>query len=216
MTMIDNQRIIDALNETYPDASCELVFLNPFQCLIAVSLSAQTTDASVNRVTPALFSSFPSAFELANAPIEEVENIIHSLGLYRMKARNIVSLSKSLVERFNGEVPSNKKDLTSLSGVGNKTANVVLAECFGVPAIAVDTHVSRVSKRLNLAKEGDKPEDIEAKLERRFPKENWIRLHHQLIHHGRKICHAQSPECVICPLKDQCKEGKKRASTIGK
>lgn len=216
MTMIDNQKLIDALDETYPDASCELVFSNSFECLIAVSLSAQTTDASVNKVTPALFASFPTPFDLAKAPQAEVEDIIHSLGLYRTKAKNIINLSKALAERFGGEVPNSKKELTTLPGVGIKTANVVLAECYRVPAIAVDTHVTRVSKRLGLAKETDSPEEIEKKLERRFPKEKWIRLHHQLIHHGRRICHAQSPACDICPLRDQCKEAKKRVSTIGK
>ena len=214
--MIEKSFLFTELDALFPDAHCELNFATPFQCLIAVSLSAQTTDASVNRLTPAFFSEFGTPEKLANAPLERVEELIHSLGLYRNKARNIVSLSKALVERFGGEVPKKKEDLTTLPGVGIKTANVVLAECFGVPAIAVDTHVSRVSKRLGLAKQSDDPEQIEKRLERFFPKERWIKTHHQLIFLGRRICHAKKPECASCPLFPQCKEGKKISSTKGK
>lgn len=198
------------LDEILPDAKCALVFSNPFECLCAVMLSAQTTDKSVNQVTPSLFSAFPDAFALAKAEQKDVESIIQSLGLYRNKAKNLIGLSIALVERHNGVVPNDKKALTELPGVGVKTANVVLAECFGVPAIAVDTHLTRVSKRLGLAKEDDDPLEIEKKLERRFPKERWIKLHHQLIWFGRIQCKAISPLCENCKLQEICSDFKKK------
>lgn len=198
------------LDEILPDAKCALVFSNPFECLCAVMLSAQTTDKSVNQVTPSLFSAFPDAFALAKAEQKDVESIIQSLGLYRNKAKNLIGLSIALVERHNGVVPNDKKALTELPGVGVKTANVVLAECFGVPAIAVDTHLTRVSKRLGLAKEDDDPLEIEKKLERRFPKERWIKLHHQLIWFGRIQCKAISPLCENCKLQEICRDFKKK------
>lgn len=198
------------LNEILPDAKCSLDFKNPFECLCAVMLSAQTTDKSVNLVTPKLFAIFPDAFAMSKASQEEVEQIIHSIGLYRNKAKNLIQLSKVLVERFDGEVPHSKAELTSLPGVGVKTANVVLAECFAIPAIAVDTHLTRVSKRLGLAKEEDDPIEIEKKLEKRFPKEKWIKLHHQMIWFGRMYCKAQSPLCQECKLQGFCKEFKKK------
>lgn len=198
------------LDEILPDAKCALVFSNPFECLCAVMLSAQTTDKSVNQVTPSLFSAFQDAFALAKAEQKDVESIIQSLGLYRNKAKNLIGLSIALVERHNGVVPNDKKALTELPGVGVKTANVVLAECFGVPAIAVDTHLTRVSKRLGLAKEDDDPLEIEKKLERRFPKERWIKLHHQLIWFGRIQCKAISPLCENCKLQEICRDFKKK------
>ena len=196
--------LLETLDALFPSAHCELSFSSPFECLVAVSLSAQTTDASVNKVTPALFSKFPTSKEMAKADIKEIEEIIHSLGLYHNKAKNLLALSIDLESRFNGVVPNNKKDLTSLSGVGVKTANVVLAECYGVPAIAVDTHVLRVSYRLGLTKQGDSPEVTERKLESLIPKERHIKSHHQLIFLGRHICHAQKPDCQNCPLSIKC------------
>ena len=216
MTMIDKSFLLDKLDEMFPSAHCELNFSSPFECLVAVSLSAQTTDNSVNRVTPRLFLAYPTPIEMAKADIKEVEEIIHSIGLYHNKAKNIISLSKAIVENFNGEVRLDKKTLTSLPGVGIKTANVVLAEAAHIPSIPVDTHVSRVSIRLGLAKEGDAPEVVEKKLEKIFPKERWIKMHHQLIFLGRRVCSARSPQCETCPLSVQCKEGKKRLSTKGK
>jgi len=198
------------LDEILPDAKCSLDFHNPFECLCAVMLSAQTTDKSVNLVTPDLFKAFPDAFAMSSADAEEVEQLIHSIGLYRNKAKNLIGISKALVERFEGVVPQTKEELTSLPGVGIKTANVVLAECFNVPAMAVDTHLSRVSKRLALANDKDAPEVIEKKLERRFPKDKWIKLHHQMIWFGRIRCKAISPICEDCKLSGICKEFKKK------
>ena len=198
------------LDEILPDARCSLDFENPFQCLCAVMLSAQTTDKSVNLVTPSLFSAYPDPKSMAEAKLEDVESYIKSIGLYRNKAKNLVGLSKAIVERFGGEVPREKELLVSLPGVGIKTANVVLAECYGVPAMAVDTHLSRVSKRLGLANEKDEPVDIEKKLERRFPKQHWIKLHHQMIWFGRIKCKAISPQCDDCKLQEFCREFKKK------
>ena len=179
-------------------------------------LSAQTTDESVNRVTPALFEKYPDAFALSKANIEDVESIIRSIGLYHAKARNLISLSKDLVEKHGGEVPDDKAKMRELAGVGIKTSNVVGAICFGIPAIAVDTHVARVSKRLGYGKESDEPEEIEAKLERRFPKETHIRLHYQIILFGRNVCHAKKPECERCELASCCRYFKKSSSMSGK
>ena len=212
----NDQFVADALQALLPEAKCALDFSSPFQCLVAVMLSAQTTDVAVNRVTPSLFLSFPNAFEMAKASSEDVKNIIRSIGLYDNKARNIIAASKVLVERYNGDVPSTREELTSLPGVGIKTANVVLAECYGVPAIAVDTHVSRVAFRLGYCKKGEDPVRIEKILERRFPKDLWIRLHHQIIWFGRLVCHAKKPECDRCPLQSACVYFKKTSSMTGR
>ena len=179
-------------------------------------LSAQTTDASVNKVTPALFSAYPDAFSLAEADIHDVENIIHSIGLYHAKAKNLIGLSKALTERHGGVVPADKEQMRRLPGVGVKTSNVVGAICFGIPAIAVDTHVARVSKRLGYAKEDDEPEKIEVKLEKIFPEEVHIRLHYQIILFGRTVCHAARPECSNCELTERCRYFKKSSSIKGK
>ena len=208
--MEKNSLIQQYLNEILPEAKCALVFSNPFECLCAVMLSAQTTDKSVNEVTPKLFANYPDAFALSKADVKDVEAIIKTLGLYRNKAKNLVGIATALVERYGGEVINDKKALTSLPGVGIKTANVVCAEYFGVPAIAVDTHLSRVSKRLGLAKDDDEPIEIEKKLERRFPKEDWIKLHHQMIWFGRLYCKAISPQCESCKLQGICRYFKKK------
>lgn len=208
--------LLDYLNRLFPEPGCALHFSNPFECLCAVMLSAQTTDESVNRVTPALFAKYPDAFALSKADLHEVETIIRSIGLYHAKAKNLIALSKALVEQFDGQVPAEKEKMRTLSGVGIKTSNVVGAICFGIPAIAVDTHVARVSKRLGYALADDAPEDIEVKLERRFPKETHIRLHYQIILFGRTICHAKKPECARCELKERCRYFKKSSSINGK
>ena len=212
----DSVYIAQELERLFPDARAELVFHNPFECLCCVMISAQTTDASVNKVTPALFAAYPDAFAMAKADVRDVEDKIHSIGLYRNKAKNLVELSKILVERYHGEVPSTKEALRSLPGVGIKTANVVGGECFGIPAIAVDTHVARVSKRLGYAKEEATPEEIEAILEKAFPQEIHIKTHHRMIFFGRRICHAQKPECERCPFTSGCLYFKKVASKTGK
>lgn len=196
-------QILDILIEMHPDAMCALDHKDTFQLLIAVVLSAQTTDVSVNKVTPALFSKYPDPQTLASARQEDVENIIRTIGLYKNKATNIIKLSKKLVDEYDGEVPSDYDGLVALPGVGRKTANVVLAEGFGVPRIAVDTHVFRVSNRIGLTCEKDVTSTEEA-LMRRIPEDKWILSHHLLIFHGRRICTARNPKCRECGLKDIC------------
>ena len=208
--------LLDYLDELFPNPQSALHFSNPFECLCAVMLSAQTTDASVNKVTPNLFAKYPDAFAMSKASLEEVESAIHSIGLYHAKAKNLLGLSKALVERHDGIVPGDKEALRKLPGVGVKTANVVGALCFDIPAIAVDTHVARVSKRLGYAKDDDDPVTIEKKLEKIFPEERHIKLHHQIIHFGRTICHAMRPECEKCALTNRCRYFKKSSSTKGK
>ena len=198
--------IIENLNRLYPDAHCELNHKDSFELLIAVVLSAQTTDVSVNRVTPALFEKYPDALSLSEASEEDVMRLIHSIGLYKNKSRNIINLAKELVKRFDGEVPSKREELESLPGVGRKTANVVLSNCFDYPAFAVDTHVSRVSKRLMIARKDDDVLTIEKKLMKFFPRNCWSRLHHQFIFFGRYKCKAKNPECTDCPFRDSCRK----------
>ena len=187
-----------------PDARCELNYTKDYELLIATVLSAQSTDKRVNMVTKDLFSKF-DINTLANANIVDIEKIIKPVGTFKRKAIYIIEIAKSLVNDYNGIVPNNRKYLESLPGVGRKTCNVVLSNIYNVPAIAVDTHVSRVSKRLNLAKETDEVDIIEKKLMRKFPKEKWSRLHHQLVLFGRYICKAKNPDCNNCLFKEQCK-----------
>ena len=196
--------IIRYLDELYPDARCELNHRSGFELLIAVVLSAQTTDERVNSVTPELFSKYPDAGSLSEADIKDVEKIIKPIGLYHNKAVNIIKLSKKLVDDFHGEVPDDRGSLESLPGVGRKTANVILSNCFDYPAFAVDTHVSRVSKRLGIAEEGDDPMKIEEKLMDMFPRRMWGKLHHQFIFFGRYKCKAMKPECSGCRLRKYC------------
>ena len=206
MKRISKEYIIENLNRLYPDAHCELNHKDSFELLIAVVLSAQTTDVSVNRVTPALFEKYPDALSLSEASEEDVMRLIHSIGLYKNKSRNIINLAKELVKRFDGEVPSKREELESLPGVGRKTANVVLSNCFDYPAFAVDTHVSRVSKRLMIARKDDDVLTIEKKLMKFFPRNCWSRLHHQFIFFGRYKCKAKNPECTDCPFRDSCRK----------
>ena len=202
--MKSSKAIIKGLDSLYPDAKCELVHHNNFELLIAVVLSAQTTDERVNSVTPILFEKYPDAGNLMNAKLKDVENIIRPIGLYHNKAINIIKLSKELSDHFDGEVPDDRDALESLPGVGRKTANVVLNNCFDYPAFAVDTHVSRVSKRLGIAEEGDDPLKIEKKLMDYFPKKSWGKLHHQFIFFGRYKCKAIKPDCNDCPFGKDC------------
>jgi len=198
-------QVLLVLNQMFPDANVELVHHNHFELLIAVVLSAQTTDVSVNKITPALFEKYPTPLLLSQGKISDIENSLRSIGLYRNKAKNIKMLSLVLHEKYNDEVPGNRKDLESLPGVGRKTANVVLRNAFGIPALAGDTHVARVSVRLGLAKEHDNVLEIEHKLMRKIPKEKWQKAHHQLIFFGRYHCLARNPKCKECPLFDICK-----------
>lgn len=196
--------IIKELNKLYPDAHCELNHNNTFELLIAVILSAQTTDERVNTVTPLLFKKYPTSLKLSKAKLIDIEKIIKPIGLYKNKAKNIVETSKVLVEKYNGEVPSSREDLESLPGVGRKTANIILSNCFDVPAFAVDTHVSRVSKRLGIANKEDDVRTIEEKLMNYFPRRSWTKLHHQFIFFGRYKCKAIKPECDNCPFISFC------------
>ena len=203
--MANNSKlIINCLDKLYPNAQCELKHSSHFQLLVAVVLSAQTTDEKVNKVTPILFKKYPNAYALSKADIKDVEEIIKPIGLYRNKAKNIIALSNKLVEDYNGKVINDRQALESLPGVGRKTCNVVLNNCFDEPAFAVDTHVSRVSKRLNIACTDDTPEKIEEKLMTYFPKKYWGKLHHQFIFFGRYKCKAIKPDCLDCPLKKIC------------
>ena len=194
------------LRAAYPDARCALDHLDPFQLVVATILSAQCTDARVNLTTPALFAQFPDAASLAGARQEEVETLIRSTGFYHNKAKHLLGLGRALLTRHGGQVPSDPAALGALPGVGQKTANVVLANAFGVPALAVDTHIFRVARRLGLSK-ATTPEKVEADLCRSFPREDWIELHHQLIFHGRRVCDARRPDCAACPLLDLCPTG---------
>ncbi len=195
--------ILEALKEAYPGAKTELKHNSPFQLLVATVLSAQATDKSVNQATPALFARFPDAQALAQASPEEVEPYIKRIGLYRSKAKNLVALARRLVEEHGGEVPREKEALMALPGVGWKTATVVLGAAFGVPGIAVDTHVARLARRLCLS-QAKSPEGVGKDLEALFPKKDWVFVHHALVLHGRYVCLARKPRCGDCPLAAHC------------
>ena len=199
------EEVLDLLEKEYPQAECQLEHTNSFQLLVATVLSAQTTDKRVNQVTPELFRRYPDAESLAEAVPVEVEECIREIGMYRTKTRNIIALSEKLVSDFGGEVPADYEALTSLPGVGRKTANVVLSVAFGEQRIAVDTHVFRVSNRIGLVKEKDVLA-TEEQLMKRLPKNRWSRAHHLLIFHGRYCCSARRPECERCPLRDICEK----------
>ncbi len=196
-------RTLDILEETYPDAECALDHINVFELLVAVVLSAQTTDVSVNKVTPALFEKYPDALSLSKADQDDISDIIRTIGMYKTKSKNIINLSKKLVSDFDGIVPCDYDALVSLPGVGRKTANVVLSVGFGKQRIAVDTHVFRVSNRLGLVHEDDVLK-TELALMEHVPEERWSRTHHSLIFHGRNICHARKPNCKECPVSMLC------------
>ena len=202
--MNKNTFIIKQLDKLFPDAKCELNHSNNFELLIAVVLSAQTTDEKVNKVTNELFKLYGNPKKLSNAKLNDIEKIIKPIGLYHNKAKNIIALSKELITKHNSEVPSDRKSLEELPGVGRKTANVILSNCFDYPAFAVDTHVDRVSKRLNIADIDDDVNTVEEKLNKFFPKNKWSKLHHQFIFFGRYKCHAKKPLCDDCPFKKYC------------
>ena len=205
---MENKEALDIFNtllELYPDAHCELDFNNPFEMLIATVLSAQTTDVSVNKVTPILFTKYPTSFALSKANESDVEEIIKPVGLAKTKARNIINLSKILVEKYNGDVIKDFDELIKLPGVGRKTANVVLAEAFDIPRIGVDTHVSRVSYRLGLTTNTD-PFLIEQDLMALFPSTIWKEVHLKLLFFGRYLCKKKNPECTRCPFIGKCKK----------
>ncbi|HEY9576633.1 MAG TPA: endonuclease III [Pseudobacillus sp.] len=201
---------LDTIADMFPEAHCELRHDNSFELVIAVLLSAQCTDALVNKVTKDLFDKYKTPEDYLAVPLEELQEDIRSIGLFRNKAKNIQKLCRILVEEMNGEVPRTQEELVKLPGVGRKTANVVASVAFGVPAIAVDTHVERVSKRLGFCRWKDSVTEVEETLMRKIPKEEWSVTHHRLIFFGRYHCKAQSPQCEICPLLDLCREGQKR------
>jgi endonuclease-3 len=207
------RRILDTFAEMFPDAHCELNHSNPFELTIAVLLSAQCTDALVNKVTPHLFEKYKTPEDYLSVPLEELEQDIRSIGLYRNKAKNIQKLARMLIEDYGGEVPREHSELVKLPGVGRKTANVVVSTAFDVPAIAVDTHVERVSKRLGIARWKDSPLQVEETLMKKVPREEWGITHHRMIFFGRYHCKAVNPRCEVCPLLDICREGKKRMKT---
>lgn len=210
MIKTKQDRILNTFDEMFPDARCVLNHSNNFELLVAVMLSAQTTDESVNKLTSHLFQKYKTVDDYANASLSELESDLHSIGLYRNKAKNIKAMAVALQTRFNGVVPASHDALISLPGVGRKTANVVMAEGFGYPAIAVDTHVERISKRLGFAKPEDTVLTVEKKLMKTIPKNRWIKTHHQMIFFGRYHCKAMSPHCKECPLVDICKEKNKK------
>lgn len=197
--------ILDVLNEMFPVAECELKHTNSFELLIAVMLSAQTTDKSVNLLTESLFKKYKTPEDFLSVDINELENDVKRIGLYKNKAKNIQKLSKMIIEDFNGKVPNSQIELESLAGVGRKTANVVLSVWFGVPRIAVDTHVDRVSKRLKLAFKDDSVIKVEEKLMRKIPKDKWSDTHHKMIFFGRYHCTSRNPKCDYCRLKELCR-----------
>jgi endonuclease-3 len=197
-------KILSDLKKAYPDAGCSLSFRSPLELLVATILSAQCTDVRVNKVTPNLFRQFRSAKDYADAPLERLEEAIRTTGFYHNKAKNIQNACRIIVDKFGGKVPNTMESLTSLPGVGRKTANVVLSNGFGRnEGFVVDTHVFRLSRRLGLAT-GKTPEKVEQELIQLFPQTDWGYLSHALIVHGRRVCNARKPQCTECPLKKNC------------
>ncbi|MCE5222228.1 MAG: endonuclease III [Clostridium sp.] len=198
------KKIADILKETYPDAKCELNYETPLQLLIATILSAQTTDKKVNEVTKDLFRDYPDLDAFLTLTNDELEERIKQIGLYRNKSKNLILMFRQLKEKFNGEVPKTMEEIMSLAGAGRKTANVVLSNAFDVPSIAVDTHVFRVSNRLDLANSKNVLK-VEMQLQEEIPKKEWTLMHHLLIFHGRRCCTARNPKCTECALSKLCK-----------
>jgi endonuclease-3 len=211
--MLSKEKTMEAIEimyDMFPEAVGELQSKSPFELLIAVILSAQATDVSVNKATPALFAAYPTPEALAAAPIDDIIAKIRTIGLYRNKAKNIKACAQQLIERFGGEVPKTREELITLPGVGRKTANVVMGDAFGEPAFAVDTHVERVSKRLRICKLNASVLEVEQTIMRKVPKELWVKTHHTMIFFGRYHCLARNPKCEICPLLYMCQAGKER------
>ena len=201
---------VEGLKKLYPDARCSLNYETPFQLLIATRLSAQCTDARVNIVTPALFAQFPSAEAMAKAPLEKIEELIKSCGLYKTKAHDLIEIAKGIVERFGGQVPDTIEELTSLSGVGRKTANLICGDIYGKPAVVTDTHFIRIMARLGLT-EGTNPLSVEKQAIKLLPSEESSDFCHRIVLFGRDVCTARSPKCDMCPLSHICnKKGVKK------
>lgn len=199
------EKIIKTLKETYPDATCSLDFKTPFELVIAVMLSAQCTDERVNKTTPSIFAKYNTPQDFANMDIKLLEELIHPCGFYKTKARNIIKCSQQIIENFNGEVPKTMEELTTLAGIGRKSANVIMLEAFNNPiGIAVDTHAKRISNRLGLSKQSE-PEKIEQDLLKIVPKQYIKDVNHLFVWHGRKCCIARKPQCEECKIKNFCK-----------
>ncbi|SRR5579871_280518 len=206
--------ILKRLDQTYPDVTCALTHTSVWELLVATILSAQSTDVNVNRVTPELFRKYPTVQAFAALTPEQLEPDIHSTGFFRNKSKSVVGAAKTIVADFGGQVPSNMNDLLTLPGVARKTANVVLGTWFKIAdGVVVDTHVHRISRRLELTKEND-PKNIEQDLMQVIPRDKWILFAHQIIWHGRKLCYARKPKCVDCPLENLCHAGDKTWSTV--
>lgn len=205
MKMSKVEVIEDYLDELFKEPRCELNYHNDYELLIAIVLSAQTTDKRVNSVTPILFDKYKSLEELSNADISDIESILRPLGSFRKKAVYVIEIAKILFSKYNGKVPTNRKNLEAMPGVGRKTVNVFLGEFYNIPTIAVDTHVERVSKRLGLAKDKDSVREVEEKLKRAFKRDVWAKRHLQLVLFGRYHCKAISPNCEGCKLNCICK-----------
>jgi len=202
------------MDRMFPDAHCELVHDNPFELTIATLLSAQCTDVLVNKVTKTLFQKYKKPEDYLAVSLEELQQDIRSIGLYRNKAKNIQALCQRLLEEYEGEIPASREALVTLPGVGRKTANVVLSVAFEIPALAVDTHVERVSKRLGLCRWKDSVLEVEETIMKKTPMDKWSKTHHQLIFFGRYHCTARQPKCLECPLLEDCREGRKRKKVI--
>lgn len=199
------EEISNYVDSLFPDAKCELFYSQDYELAIAVMLSAQTTDKAVNATTYTLFKDFPSLEAIENAPIEEIEERIKSLGLYKNKAKNIKGIVHKIITDFDGKLPSDKDLLQTLPGIGNKSAGVIRIEVFKIPDLPVDTHIIRITNRLGIASKEDEPIDIERKLKKLIPESRWIKTHHQLIHFGRYFCTARNPKCEECALRKYCK-----------
>ena len=197
------KEIIENLEIMYPDADCSLDYKNPLQLMVATQLAAQCTDARVNIVTKDLFEKYKTVYDFGGAELQELEQLIRSTGFYHNKAKNIIAACKMIISDFGGSVPSDMESLLKLPGVGRKTANLLLNDCFAIPGIVVDTHAKRLSKRLGLTKKED-PEKIEYDLMKIIPKDKWGSVCHQLVYHGRALCNARKPKCEKCDLREYC------------
>jgi endonuclease III len=200
------RHLLTVLEQMYPEVACSLDFASPLQLLVATQLAAQSTDARVNLVTPALFRKYPTVEDFAAADLTELEQDIHSTGFFRNKAKNLKACCMMLLSRHQGEVPDTLEALVALPGVGRKTANVVLGTCFGVPGIIVDTHAGRLSRRMGLTRQ-ENPEAVERELMKLIPRNSWTDFSHRLVAHGRAICTARKPQCGMCACRPYCQTG---------
>lgn len=200
----DVKKLLDILDEEYKEAKCGLDYTGPLDLTVALILAAQCTDKRVNMIRPIVFTKYPTVYELANANISELEDIIHSCGFYKNKAKNIIKMANDVVNKYGGNVPNTMEKLTALPGIGRKSANIILQECFDITeGIAVDTHVTRITKKLGLTENSD-PINIEKDLMKILPERYWNKINHMLVNHGRTICDAKKPKCDICPVNHIC------------